>query len=206
VQVGILAHVLDRDGVVQRITTALQARRAAGVPALYVSTCRCRPRTWCGRPAHGPSLIEVHHPSPSRSEEMKGKITLVAVPVTALVLFAVPSQCEGPVLIPVSPGHGLSLVDMAAIVPLIAALTMLGLVLVRGRDRLSLVIGRAPWAAAGVLVSGGLGLGLLFASVFPFFWWWAIGATLSTLALVVAVLASIGRIGEPGRDLREGPD
>jgi hypothetical protein len=76
---------------------------------------------------------------------MKGKITLVAVPVTALVLFAVPSQCEGPVLIPVSPGHGLSLVDMAAIVPLIAALTMLGLVLVRGRDRLSLVIGRAPW-------------------------------------------------------------
>ncbi len=125
---------------------------------------------------------------------MRSKIILVAVPVLALVLFAVPSRCEGPVLIPVSPGHGLSLVDVAAVVPLMAALTMLGLVVARGRDRLSLVIGRAPWAAAGVLVAGGLGLGLLFASVFPFFWWWAIGAALLTGSLVVAALTAAGRV------------
>ncbi len=136
---------------------------------------------------------------------MKGRTTLIAVPVTALVLFAVPSRWEGPVLIQVSPGHGLSLVDLAAMIPLIAALTMLGVVLVRGRNRVSTVIGRAPWAAAAVLVAGGLGLGLLFASVFPFFWWWAIGATLASLALVLAVLASVGRIGEPRQELRRGP-
>ena len=36
VQAGILAHVRDRDGVLQRITAVLQAARAAGVPVLYV--------------------------------------------------------------------------------------------------------------------------------------------------------------------------
>jgi nicotinamidase-related amidase len=35
-QVGILAHVRGGEGVVQRITTVLQAARAAGVPVLYV--------------------------------------------------------------------------------------------------------------------------------------------------------------------------
>jgi biuret amidohydrolase len=35
-QVGILAHVRDRDGLVQRITAVLQAARAAAVPVLYV--------------------------------------------------------------------------------------------------------------------------------------------------------------------------
>lgn len=36
VQVGILAHVRDRDGVVERIRSVLAAARAAGVPVIYV--------------------------------------------------------------------------------------------------------------------------------------------------------------------------
>ncbi len=36
VQSGILAHVRDRDGVVQRITAVLRAARGAGVPVVYV--------------------------------------------------------------------------------------------------------------------------------------------------------------------------
>jgi nicotinamidase-related amidase len=35
-QVGILAHVRDRDGVVERIRVVLAAARAAGVPVIYV--------------------------------------------------------------------------------------------------------------------------------------------------------------------------
>ncbi|MGY1622843.1 isochorismatase family cysteine hydrolase [Geodermatophilus sp. SYSU D00965] len=35
-QEGILAHVRDRDGLVQRITAVLRAARTAGVPVLYV--------------------------------------------------------------------------------------------------------------------------------------------------------------------------
>lgn len=36
VQVGILAHVRDRDGVVERIRSVLAAARAASVPVIYV--------------------------------------------------------------------------------------------------------------------------------------------------------------------------
>jgi biuret amidohydrolase len=35
-QEGILAHVRDRDGLVQRLTAVLRAARAAGVPVVYV--------------------------------------------------------------------------------------------------------------------------------------------------------------------------
>ena len=35
-QEGILAHVRDRDGLIQRITAVLRAARAAGVPVFYV--------------------------------------------------------------------------------------------------------------------------------------------------------------------------
>ena len=114
---------------------------------------------------------------------------------TALVLFALPSRYEGAVLVPISPGHGLSLVDLAATVALVAALAMVGLALVRSRVPLARAIQRAPWAAAVVCFTGGSGLGLLFASVFPFFWWWAIGAALSTASLALAVLVSAGRLG-----------
>jgi hypothetical protein len=41
-----------------------------------------------------------------------------------------------------------------------------------------------------VLFGGGLGMGLLLASVFPFFWWWAVGATLFTVTLILVALAA----------------
>jgi FtsH-binding integral membrane protein len=125
------------------------------------------------------------------------KPILVSLPVIALILFAVPSRFEGPVLIPISPGHGLSLVDIAAVIPLIAALTALGVFLVRRRASLERTIRQRPWVAATVLFVAAFGLGLLFASVFPFFWWWAVGAALATLALVVAALAAGGRVSGP---------
>jgi amino acid transporter len=122
-------------------------------------------------------------------------LTLLGI---ALVLFAVPSRYEGAVLIPISPGHGLSLVDLAAVVPLIVALVMVGLMLTRSRKRLEHAIQQAPWTAAAALFVGGAGLGLLFASVFPLFWWWAIGAAAITAILVLAVLVSAGRVGASG--------
>jgi hypothetical protein len=133
---------------------------------------------------------------------MRKPILLVSLPVIALVLFAVPSRFEGPVLIPISPGHGLSLVDLAAVVPLIAGLTALGVFLMRRRAVLECTIRLRPWAAATVLFSAGIGLGLLFASVFPFFWWWAVGATLVTLALVLVALAAARSVrGRPVPDV-----
>ena len=43
----------------------------------------------------------------------------------ALILFVVPAGLEGPVLVPISPGHGLSLVDVVALVPLLAGTGLL---------------------------------------------------------------------------------
>jgi len=43
----------------------------------------------------------------------------------ALILFVVPAGLEGPVLAPISPGHGLSLVDVVALVPLLAGTGLL---------------------------------------------------------------------------------
>ncbi|WP_448639187.1 hypothetical protein [Geodermatophilus sp. URMC 63] len=129
---------------------------------------------------------------------MRKPILLVSMPAVALVLFAVPDRFEGPVLVPISPGHGLSLVDLAAVVPLLTGPTALGVFLVRRRAVLVCTSRRRPWAAATVLIDAGTGLGLLVASVFPFFWWWAVGAVLLSLALAVVAFAA-------GRHVRGGP-
>ncbi|PRY51076.1 hypothetical protein LY71_102139 [Geodermatophilus tzadiensis] len=120
----------------------------------------------------------------------RSNLLLLSLPVVALVLFAVPARFEGPVLIPISPGHGLSLVDLAAVVPLVAAVVVLAVSLVRRRARLESTMRHRPWTAAAVLCAGGLGLGLLLASVFPLFWWWAVGAALVTVTLILAALAA----------------
>jgi hypothetical protein len=41
----------------------------------------------------------------------------------AFILFVVAAGLEGPVLVPSSPGHGLSLVDVVALVPLAGRVT-----------------------------------------------------------------------------------
>jgi hypothetical protein len=44
--------------------------------------------------------------------------------VLAFVLFAVPARLEGPVLVPISPGHGLALIDVVALMPLLGGLAL----------------------------------------------------------------------------------
>jgi hypothetical protein len=116
----------------------------------------------------------------------------------ASLLFVVPAGLEGPVLIPISPGHGLSLVDVVALAPLLAGTALLAGGLWRRRRALDAALTRRPWLArAGALVAG-LGLGLLVASVFAFFWWWAIGAALLSATLLgAAVVAARGEGARP---------
>jgi hypothetical protein len=117
----------------------------------------------------------------------------------ALALFIVPARLEGPVLVPISPGHGLSLLDMLALVPLLSAVALLGAGLWHGRHRLSETLARAPGLAGAGWCCAGLGLGLLLASVFPFFWWWALGAGLLTATLLAA--AVLAATAKPTRNL-----
>ena len=110
----------------------------------------------------------------------------------AFTLFAIPARFEGPVLVPISPGHGLALVDVVALVPLLGGLALLVGGLWQRRDRLDAAFTRRPWAARAGAFGVGLGLGLLIASVFVFFWWWAIGAGLLTAMLVAAAVVASG--------------
>jgi hypothetical protein len=110
----------------------------------------------------------------------------------AFALFAVPAQFEGPVLVPISPGHGLALIDVVALVPLLGGLALLVGGLWQRRERLEAALTRRPWVARMGAFGVGLGLGLLIASVFVFFWWWAIGAGLLTAMLLAAAVVASG--------------
>jgi hypothetical protein len=58
----------------------------------------------------------------------------------ALILFVVRAGLEGPVLVPISPGHGLSLVDVVALVPLLAGTGLLLGGLWQRRQRLDMAL------------------------------------------------------------------
>jgi hypothetical protein len=108
----------------------------------------------------------------------------------ALLLFVVPASLEGPVLVPISEGHGLSRVDSVALVPLLAGTALLAGGLWQRRQTLDTALTRRPWLARAGVFTAGLGLGLLVASVFSFFWWWAIGAALLSAAVLAAAVVA----------------
>ena len=62
----------------------------------------------------------------------------------ALTLFVVPATLEGPVLVPIGQGHGLSLVDAVALVPLLAGAALLAGGLWRRRQASDATLGRPP--------------------------------------------------------------
>lgn len=112
-------------------------------------------------------------------------LSLVGVGLLGLV---VPGHYEGPILVPISPGHGLSIVDILALVPLVLGTGIVYWGLWNRRERLLAIATAAPtrWSA-GVFVCGA-GLGLLLASAFStFWWWWAIGAGIVAASLLVAI-------------------
>jgi hypothetical protein len=110
-----------------------------------------------------------------------------------IAVLAAPASIEGPILLPIAPGHAVSTLDAIGLIPLTVGCLSLYAGLWRRRSRLSRISGQAPGFAAIVLVVGGFGLGLLIASAFSaFFWWWAIGAVLFALALLAAVFAAVG--------------
>ena len=110
--------------------------------------------------------------------------------VLAIALFATPTQFEGSVLVLISSGHALSVLDSFALVPLLLGLAWLYGGLWQRRQRLYYSISQAPNVSSVATFTAGLGLGFLLASAFSsFFWWWAIGAiifsTITIFALIV---------------------
>jgi hypothetical protein len=105
-----------------------------------------------------------------------GPLALMAVSIT---LFAVPSQLEGPVMVLIGPGHGLSWVDALAFVPLLFGLGWIDVALWKRRTLLLERLANSPGKGGILVLLTGVGVGLLIASSFStFFWWWAIGRSL----------------------------
>ncbi|MGW3612391.1 hypothetical protein ACWD6N_21320 [Micromonospora sp. NPDC005163] len=118
-------------------------------------------------------------------------ITVLLVVAGVLILF-VPAGDEGRVLVPISEGHGLSAVDGAGAALLAVGGTWLEVLVVRRLPYLAL----PPRALFGLGLLAGLGLGLLIASVFSgFFWWWAVGAAMFGVAVLVLVTLTARRGG-----------
>ena len=132
---------------------------------------------------------EVSRLSKIRCSWPLGGVGLVAI---AVALLAAPAQLEGPVLVPISPGHALSVLDSVALIPLLTGLTWLYWGIWTRRSRLYETMRTSPGKGTlGVFVAG-LGVGLLLASAFStFWWWWAIGATLFLAMTMAAVVAAV---------------
>jgi len=108
--------------------------------------------------------------------------------ILAIVLLALPDQIEGPVVIPISPGHALSVLDTVAMVPLLCGTVFMQLFLWRRRTVLIEKFTRNVPIGILVTFAGGFGLGLLVASAFSlFFWWWVIGAGLLLVVFFVVL-------------------
>ena len=118
--------------------------------------------------------------------------TGVALIALGLLGLALPDSLEGRDLLPISPGHGISVLDAFALLPLVSGVTLLQLGIWRRREKLAPHFVQRPLAAAGFCFAAGLGLGLLLASALSsFFWWWAVGAFVLVGALVqTGLLAS----------------
>jgi hypothetical protein len=108
-----------------------------------------------------------------------------------IALLALPSGIEGPVLLPISPGHAIAALDAAGVLPMVAGSCWLYAGLWHRRERLYRTAAASPRFAIAALLVAGFGLGLLVASVFStFFWWWAVGAAAFGVVLVAVSIAA----------------
>ena len=117
-----------------------------------------------------------------------GSLSLVGL---AILIFAAPMRFEGPVLVPISPGHALSVLDSIALIPLLTGMFWLYGGLLQRRKQLYESNRFSPGVVILTVFLAGLGLGLLLASAFStFWWWWALGAMLFGTVTITAVIAA----------------
>jgi hypothetical protein len=118
----------------------------------------------------------------------RGPVILLAL---AILIFALPPQWEGPDLLNISQGHGLSLVDTIALIPLLISAIWIQKGFWARRIYLFNKITIYPGSASLLIFFIGLGLGLLIASAFNnFYYWWAVGGSVFIVLLVYIVLIS----------------
>jgi amino acid permease len=103
--------------------------------------------------------------APSREGGGAQVVACLAFAIVGVGILAMPTSVEGRVLVPISEGHGLSILDTVGAVLLAAAGTWLDVLLVRRLPGLRL----APRTPFGLGLLASLGLGLVLASVYSEF-------------------------------------
>jgi len=118
----------------------------------------------------------------------RGPVYLLAL---SILIFALPENWEGPYLLNISEGEGLSLIDTIALIPLLISVGWIQKGLWSRRIYLFNKITIYPGSASLLIFFIGLGLGLLIASAFNnFYYWWAVGGLTFIVLLVYIVLIS----------------
>jgi hypothetical protein len=123
--------------------------------------------------------------SPGRRASIWMAVGLI---VLGAAILGWPAASEGEVIIPISEGHGLTGIDIVGAVLLVVGISWSEWILWRSRRLLGGKIAAHPGFGAAILFLTGLGLGLLFASVVPSFWWWAVGAALAGTTFLATML------------------
>ena len=118
----------------------------------------------------------------------RGPVFLLSL---SILIFAIPGQWEGPYLLTIGDGQGLSLLDTIALVPLLISAGWIQKGLWGRRIYLFNKITMYPGSASLLIFFIGLGLGLLIASAFNnFYYWWAVGGLTFIFVLLYIVLIS----------------
>jgi hypothetical protein len=107
-----------------------------------------------------------------------------------LALLGLPAAWEGEIVAPISALHGLSMLDAAGASLLAVGGTWLEIALIARLPRL----GFGPRALFGLGALGGLGVGLVIASVFVADRWWMVGAAALGVALTTLTIATLREV------------
>ncbi len=114
----------------------------------------------------------------------------------SLAVLATPVQLEGPILLLLTPTHGLTLTDVVGGLILIPGWLLWAATLWRRREEFDAAIGGSPRPSVVAGFLAGLASGLLIAGVRPSFQWLAVGVVVFGMAAAVFTFV---RKPEPSR-------
>jgi len=134
---------------------------------------------------------------------MRWTLGFVLLLVLSLIVLAMPARFEGPILVTITSQHGVTLSDVVGFVPLSVG-WLAWLVGIWWRRRLvEAAIGASPRAAIISAFVGGIGVGLVIASVRTSSWWLVVGAALLS-AVALGAVPILSRRHQPAGEERSG--
>jgi hypothetical protein len=132
---------------------------------------------------------------------MRWTLGFVLLLVLSLIVLATPARFEGPVLAIITRQHGVTLSDVVGFVPLSVGWLTWVIGIWRRRWRVEAAISASPRAATVSAFVGGLGVGLVIASVRTSSWWLVLGVAL----LISVALGAVPIVSRRDESASEEP-